>query len=634
VRQAWLDDQDEMMVSPTAISHLEPLAWHFTSFAKEYQSLAKDTQGCSYLLRQRVGKGLLVVSAGPLMPPELLVNAWSYFAKRSECYNVGLIPGSDLIRFGANELLLRVAEYPESAKDVDLTVDVVDSQGKTETHRLPGVSLAGDGIQAPFRYAASQEGAGRVIVTITDPVDNALIRRFFINLPHDHRVEAVLDKNYYTTEQTALLQLRFQDESLRDVARCAIRWVNDILPPSAASHDHGVMAIPIASLPPGEHRLQITFLKEGKPLYSRELSIRKEEPFPTAVKVLHHRNCVLEVEGRPFFPFGCYGIRPEQEEELAQVGVNTTIAGHPSKERRLMVASSDLRKWAASNEWTAQKVRDNLRTPEYGRLLAWYMFDEPELNSQSPEHVMKTYVSGRAKDPYHPQMAVYIGSMAYPHYPDYVASDECQMMDDYPLPYFSSERFGDLLARLAEATRGRRVLWAVPQCFDWRDLGASIGPHKPESLAPSGQEALNYIYQSIVHGAGAITFWTYRYAAADPRRHEALKKALAEGSRLTRLVTEGTVVSAPRIKPFCARIRCRSFQLGTDIYIVAVNPTNRTATVEFSAPYLAGKRLREWLPTARLSSPKSPRQLDGLTDTFNPLEGKTYLIESPQREGR
>jgi hypothetical protein len=249
------------------------------------------------------------------------------------------------------------------------------------------------------------------------------------------------------------------------------------------------------------------------------------------------------------------------------------------------------------------------------------MFDEPELNGHSPEHVMRTYISGRAKDPYHPQMSVYIGTMAYPQYPDYVASDECQMMDEYPLPFFPPEQFGDCLARLAEATRGLRVVWAVPQCFDWRDLGASIGACKPESLAPSRQEALSYVYQSIVHGASAITFWTYRYAAADPRRREALRQALAEGSRLTRLVVEGTVIAAPQTKPFCARVRCRSFRLGAETYVVAVNPTNRTARVEFSAPYLEGKRLREWLPVAR--------RLEGLTDTFGSLEGKAYVVELP-----
>jgi len=246
------------------------------------------------------------------------------------------------------------------------------------------------------------------------------------------------------------------------------------------------------------------------------------------------------------------------------------------------------------------------------------MFDEPAFNSHSPEHVARTYAAGRAKDPYHPQLSVYIGSMTYPLYRDFMTAADCQMMDDYPLPYFGPEHFGDHLAKLPHAARGRRTVWAVPQCFDWRELGAAMGPFDRTSLHPSGQEALNSVYQSIVHGASAITFWTYRYAAADRRRHKGLKEALAEGARLAELVVKGTVVAPPRIRPLCARIRCRAFQVDGSIYLVAVNPTYRVVSVDFRAPYLEGRRLERWLPTGA--------RLGGLHDSFGPLEGRVYRV--------
>ena len=52
-----------------------------------------------------------------------------------------------------------------------------------------------------------------------------------------------------------------------------------------------------------------------------------------------------------------------------------------------------------------------------------------------------------------------------------------------------------------------------------------------------------------------------------------------------------------------------------------MNTLERKANVEFSAPYLKGKTLRQHLP--------EQRKLAALTDTFDPLEGKVYVIAAP-----
>jgi hypothetical protein len=332
--------------------------------------------------------------------------------------------------------------------------------------------------------------------------------------------------------------------------------------------------------------------------------------------MLYHRSCVLEVDGKPFFPFGCYG---GQDAGLDKLGANATVSGSPGKDGKLRYAPHDLRRWALSDEWTVEKVRKALRGDRYKRLLSWYMFDEPALNDHSPDDVGRYYEAGRAKDPYHPQMLVYVGSATYPLYPDYMPVSDCHMMDHYPLPYFAPDTYGRFLREVTHAARGRRNVWGVPQCFDWREIGSAIGPYKKEDLHPRGPEALNYVYQSIVEGAGAITFWTFRFIAADPVRYEPFKKALAEGAKITQLVTSGEVVRSPRIKPFCEQVRCRTFKVGNEIYIVAVNVLPRKAIVEFSAPYLKGKKLHQYLP--------GPRQLTSLGDAFEPLQGKVYVVK-------
>jgi len=563
------------------------------------------------VLAQHVGRGLLIASAGPLVSLELLGNAYLHLTRRGECFTVELLPSpsrapcGDQIAFGQNDLVLGVAELPELASNVNVFVDVIDTNGKTAAHRFFDVSVAGDGLRIPLRYIATEEGAGRIIVTITDPVDNALLRRVFIPLLHDQRVEILPDKNYYTTEPQAVLRLRYFDQSLRK-ASVEVKLAGRVLKPKLTGGDARFAKIPIAKLEPGEHELHVSFAQEGKTAYTRTLTLRKERPFPTAVKILHHRSCVLEVDGQPFFPFGCYG---GQDAGLDELGVNATVSGNAGKDGKLRFAPHGI------------KSADELRGDDYKMLLSWYRFDEPALNSHSPDHVLETYLAGRAKDPYHPQMIVYVGSATYPHYPDYMPSADCHMMDHYPRPFFATGEFGYFLRKVTHAARGRRNVWAVPQCFDWREIGAGLGPYKKESLHPHGPEALNYIYQAVVEGAGAITFWTYRYMADDLRRQGPFKKALAEGAELSRLVAQGTVVQPPRVKPLCDQVRCRSFKIGKETYIVAVNTLERKANVEFSAPYLKGKTLRQHLP--------QQRELGALTDTFEPLEGKVYVIATP-----
>ena len=618
LKQAWLDTETGVMTDPISIGALDPMMMHFKSRADAYVPLAKDDQDCAYVVMQHVGRGMLLATAGPTVSTELIANAWFNFRRRGESVNIGLIPGSERIHFGKNALVIGVAEFAERASNVDVAVDVVDASGRAETRVLEDVSVAGDGVRVPLNYVADVEGAGRVVVTLSDPVDGALIRRAFVDIIHDQRVEALPDKNYYTDESEAHVRVTYFDTALMNAsAQMAIDGT--ALEFAQSGTNPQFVSVPLAELSPGEHELSLSFELEGGAPYVTTTVLRVEKPYPNPVKVLFHRNCVLEVAGKPFFPLGCYGIDPDQAEELVALGVNTVVGGNPGGGGKLKVLTHDLRKWAFDDSLTADKLRDTLQGPEFANLLAYYMYDEPALWNQTPELLMRNHIAGRAKDPYHPQMSVYIGSLTYPLYPDYVPSGDCQMMDHYPLPYFEVEQLGDFLSKLADVCRDRVTVWSVPQCFDWREIGTAFGPYDTATLHPRGEEARNYVYQSIVAGAGAITFWTYRYAAQDPPRGEKLKAALAEGSKIAALVANGTVVPSPETKPFGARIRCRSFQVDDKTYVVAVNPTRREVGVEFRAPYLYGKKLKRWLPDTT--------DLAGFTDTFGPLDSKVYLVE-------
>ncbi len=618
MKQRWLDNEGSgLLATPVLVNRLPPAGVRFKSFAPQYTPLAKDDDGHAYLLMQDVGRGTLVAAAGPLIPFELIANVYFRHSVRGDLFRTALLPEHRPIRFGVNELLLGVAEPPETAANVNVFVDVVDTDGHRATHQFLNGSIAGDGLRVPIRYHAAKEGAGRIIVTLTDPTDGGLLCRRFIRLLHDERVEILPDKNYYTSEQHVLLRLRYLDASLRQ-ATVGLRLNGTELDPKLSGDRTRFAEVPIAALERGDHKLEVTFSQDGKPSYARSLTFRKESPFPFAVKTLYHRNCLLEVGGKPFFPFGCIGA---QGPEIEATGANTTIGGKPGETGRLWCPGREIKQWSRDDTWPAAKVLETLRDEKYGNLLLWYMDNEPTLHNRTPEHLRAAYERARAKDPYHPQMIVYLGSGSYPHYPDLMSVTDIQTMNHYPLPYWAPATFGGYLSKLVEVARGRRTVWGAPQCFDWREIGVAFGPYRKEDLHPSGRLALNYVYQSVVEGASAMTFsHTYRHISADPRRHGPFLKAMTDGAKLTQLAARGKVIPSPVVTPLGAHVRCRAIRIGNEIYIVAANYLARKAQVTFSAPYLKGKSLRQYLPEARA--------LKGPRDTFGRLEGKVYVVSA------
>lgn len=616
-KTTWLDNQgDGLLARPVLVDNLPSSGMHFVSQAKSYKPLAKDDTGSPFVLRQNVGRGMVLVSAGALIPVELLANAYFDLTRRGDVFRIGLLPGADTMLFGENRLELAVAELPETARNVDVLVDVIDSSGASCRHERRDVSIADDGIVIPLQYTARDEGAGRIVVTLADPHTRAVLCRERIDLLHDRRVDVLPDKNYYTTEDRARLRLTYADPALMS-AEVRVEIGNQSARCEGGMQRVRFVDVPIDKLTPGEHALTTTFIRGGEVAYRRTVTVTKRPSFPTAVKILHHRSGVLEVDGKAFFPFGAYGV----DKALAAIGVNTTVGGDAGKGSGIRHAPHGaIRKWARSDEWPRKRVLEELSRPNHERLLSWYMYDEPALNGHSPQAVGAMYRAARAKDPYHPQMIVYVGSCTYIHYPDYMPTADCHMMDHYPLPYFAPSTYGYFLRKVTQASRGRKNVWGVPQSFDWREIGAGIGPYREQDLHPYGPEALSYIYQSIIEGAGAITFWKYSFMAKDADRREDFHRALTEGAKITPLVTQGVVIDPPRVRPFSSQVHARAFRVGDAIHIVAANYLERPAKVTFEAPYLKGKRLERYLP--------DEKTLTDLSDSFTPLQGKVYVVKA------
>jgi len=139
-------------------------------------------------------------------------------------------------------------------------------------------------------------------------------------------LRAYLERSFYTTEKTAHVVCEL-GERRDDVAgqRVAVFSAGGNLLGSHPAQPECRIAVPLADLPTGEHRLLVRLVDgEGDTLASGELVLRKRRPKPDCEWKIDQVNRVILRNGEPFFPYGM--IMPGNEADFrsaAEIGFNT-----------------------------------------------------------------------------------------------------------------------------------------------------------------------------------------------------------------------------------------------------------------------------------------------------------------------
>jgi hypothetical protein len=293
------------------------------------------------------------------------------------------------------------------------------------------------------------------------------------------------------------------------------------------------IGVPFADLAEGRHLLAVTATLADGESFAASTVIRKVPPAPHEWRL--DENLVLLHNGEPFLPYGWFSASPEDAARLAAEGV-TAVQDYnaqwfpPARTLKWLDALQAAGLYGTFYPWPSAKFMDNVRQPvsaeeeavlrervrafrNHPALLAYYLWDEPELRPLLVDRGDRLYQIVADEDPYHPCIML---NDSIPGIHTYRNGGDILMPDPYPLfnrgalagrPIEYAARF---MRACREASAGEKAWWITPQAFDYY-------MNQKNSRAPNLTELRNQQLQAFIGGARGVLWYTYshRYNYAD-----------------------------------------------------------------------------------------------------------------------
>jgi len=279
------------------------------------------------------------------------------------------------------------------------------------------------------------------------------------------------------------------------------------------------------------------------------------------------------------FPLCFYGISgPQELAVLKQAGFNCfqTYVQDPQRLADLAAGAKklDLKMVAAPD-----KVIDSAFAKEAKRwpMLAWYLFDEPEVRRLPLAGLEK--LDKRVKDWSPKQKTVFVmgeGVAAF----TYAGVADALMVDWYPVPHLQLESVGEQVAMvkagaaIMDLKRKDKPVWAVLQAFDWIHY-----PQRRKDRVggfPAFEQVRTMTYLSLVRGAEGIFYFTYNGSdgiplPSRPERWGIYQRIAAELNALLPVLQKGKPGALP--PGLSTQLASRAIRQGGKDYLILVNPT-------------------------------------------------------------
>ena len=284
------------------------------------------------------------------------------------------------------------------------------------------------------------------------------------------------------------------------------------------------VSLPAARLPVGDYQVRVALVDtSGKAVHEATTRLRKLPPHEGEVRF--DREGAPLVDGKPFLPFGWFGVHLDRLEEFAAEGYTLVGAYGPtctSADDDYVMAYLDkahelgmkvicrpqpnyevvrsahrllTEEEAAAMRALVRKWRD------HPAVVGWYMCDEPEGRSEPLERRLQEYRIVDEEDPYHPAIVL---NNTTDGIRKYHPSGDLLMPDVYPgflrksgASYISRPVHAMIACR--EATDGRKPVWITPQ-----GQIQVVGGHR----GPTFRELRNQAWQGAA--GDAMGFFWYR----------------------------------------------------------------------------------------------------------------------------
>jgi hypothetical protein len=312
-------------------------------------------------------------------------------------------------------------------------------------------------------------------------------------------------------------------------------------------------------------------------------------------RVSFDKSGVAQVNGKPFFPIGIwtYEITPAVLNDLKGKHFNTVIGnGFKPADVDSIYKAGMMSVPFATKEFLPLKSHDGL--------LSWYVTDEPEGHSNTPDDIKKLREALHKADPNHPGGLCHFLFDAFGKYKD---GCDYVMSDNYPVTANRDVPLKNVGIHIAEAHRvhGENFpVWAFIQIFG----GPNADGGKWAQPEPEEVRCMTFI--ALQQRATAIHYFSYWPQA--PKTWNSIEKLNAELVELTPyLVAEGEEVPV-KSDDGAIWARARKFEGGSLIF--AVNTERRAVAAKIS---------------------RDGEVVEGVSGHFAPCEVKVQKLGMPAR---
>ena len=313
----------------------------------------------------------------------------------------------------------------------------------------------------------------------------------------------------------------------------------------------------------------------------------------------------VDLGGQPHFLLGMYGVRLEDLPEMAAAGIdfvhNYTWDGTGTHETALayldacqqrglqaFIGFDRARLQAEDEDFVAERVA---RLSHHPALLAWYLFDEPDLPHQyvPPDQLRRLYALIHRLDPLHP---VIVTVAQGPRMPEYHDSYDVYWSMDYGTPARNLTNFEYHRSQL----RPEVPLMSIVHCYDGNQRRGRGQTFDPAAFQPTPAQMQACAFMQIVHGSSGLCWWwwgqgsdIFMTVAHVPAAWAGLKETIRQIRALRpALEAPGPVRTWVEKIGEDQEVHCWEKTLPERTLVIAVNRDNRPCEATLASPALRG----------------------------------------------
>ena len=260
-------------------------------------------------------------------------------------------------------------------------------------------------------------------------------------------------------------------------------------------------------------------------------------------------------------------------------------------------------------------------------LLAWYLYDEPDLEHQyvSPTSLCRHYHLIKRLDPFHPVVVTCAHDAAVPRYRDALDVHWTQV---YGATSFVSRRLDLHRSRLNPGT----PLAAILHCYDRAQTAVLRGGGEADidEFRPDGPWMRANAFMAIVHGSSGLLWWWWGQGSPDfltvskaPKAWASLRRTVADVKSLEPLLTaDGETRTWVETPADGVEVHLWEKRLAGRGALIAVNRDTEACRIRVVPEWMRG----DGTATVWFEDRKIPMHDGAFEDAFGPREVHVYEL--------